>query len=192
MGPGDTFTAFFRLGVAHILLGFDHLLFLAGLLLVARSWRSIVIVITSFTVAHSCTLALATFSLVSLPSRWAEPLIAASILWVGVENIVERGEPKQRWIVTFFFGLVHGFGFASVLRDLGLGHNGRGIALPLFSFNLGVEVGQIAVAAVLVPLLWKLAESPRYRTRWLPLLSGIVALGGAYWLVLRLVASGKS
>jgi hydrogenase/urease accessory protein HupE len=106
--PAATFSDFFRLGIEHILLGFDHLLFLGGLLLVARGWRQLVLVITTFTVAHSLTLALATFNVVSLPGRVAEPLIAASILFVGVENIVKKGEPRARWAVTLFFGLVHG------------------------------------------------------------------------------------
>jgi hydrogenase/urease accessory protein HupE len=186
MDAGQTFAAFLKLGIEHILLGLDHLLFLAGLLLVSRSWRSIVTVVTSFTVAHSLTLVLATLNLVSLPSRWSEPLIAASILWVGMENILRKGEKQSRWAVAFFFGLVHGFGFANVLRDLGLGKGGQGIALPLFSFNLGVEVGQLAVAAIAVPLFWKLAESPHFGSRWRPVLSGFVAAAGAFWLVERL------
>jgi hypothetical protein len=190
MSSGETFTAFLRLGIEHILLGFDHLLFLSGLLLVVRGWRQLVIVITTFTVAHSLTLGLAAFNIISVPGRVAESLIAASILFVGIENIAQRGEPRARWAVTLFFGLIHGFGFASVLRGLGLGTNGRGIALPLFSFNLGVEIGQLAVAAVLVPLLWRLAESPNYRGRWQPMLSGVVAVVGGYWLVQRLVQSG--
>jgi hydrogenase/urease accessory protein HupE len=186
MDAGQTFVEFLKLGIAHILLGLDHLAFLAGLLLVTRSWKSILIVVTAFTAAHSLTLILATFDVLSLPSRWAEPLIAASILWVGVENILRKGEPRFRWAVAFFFGLVHGFGFANVLRDLGLGRDGQGIALPLLSFNLGVEVGQLAVAAAVVPLFWKLAASQRYESRWRPLLSGAVALAGAWWLVQRI------
>jgi HupE / UreJ protein len=106
---------------------------------------------------------------------------------VGLENILQHGEPRARWAVTLFFGLIHGFGFASVLRGLGLGLKGRGLGLPLFSFNLGVEIGQLAVAAVLVPLVWRLALEPSYRTRWQPLLSGFVAVVGAYWLVQRLL-----
>lgn len=186
MSAAETFTAFLRLGIEHILLGVDHLLFLAGLLIVAREWRQLVVVITMFTAAHSLTLGLAAFNVVNLPGRVTEPLIAASILFVGVENILRRGEPRARWAVTFLFGLIHGFGFASVLRELGLGAQGQGIALPLFSFNLGVEIGQLAMAAVAVPLLWMVAERPAYRTRWQPVLSGVVALAGAYWLVLRL------
>ena len=190
MSSGETFSAFLRLGIEHILLGFDHLLFLGGLLLVARGWRQLVMVVTTFTLAHSLTLGLAAFNIVNVSGRVAEPLIAVSILFVGVENILRHGEPKARWAVTLFFGLIHGFGFASVLREMGLGSNGRAIALPLFSFNLGVEIGQLAVAAVVVPFLWRLAESPSYRTRWLPFLSGVVALAGGYWLVQRLAISG--
>jgi len=188
--PGNSFTAFFQLGIEHILLGFDHLLFLGGLLLVTHRWRQLVVIVTTFTLAHSLTLGLAAFDLVTMPGRVAEPLIAATILFVGLENILRRGEPKARWAVTLCFGLVHGFGFASVLRGSGLGTGGRGVALPLFAFNLGVEVGQLAVAAVAIPLLWRLRESPRFSTLWQPLLSGVVALAGAFWLCQRLGPAG--
>ena len=96
--------------------------------------------------AHSITLALATTGLLLIPGRIVEPLIAASIVYVGIENLV-RGVQGSRWKLTFGFGLVHGLGFATVLRDLGIGTNGNGaIALPLASFNAGVEIGQMAVA----------------------------------------------
>lgn len=190
MGPAEIFSAFLRLGISHILLGLDHLMFLAGLLLVAKSWRSVVWLITSFTLAHSCTLALSTFGVISFPARWAEALIAASIVWVGLENILRRGEPRARWAVTFLFGLIHGFGFARALREAGLGATGHGVVWPLFAFNLGVEIGQIAVAALVTPLIFHLAQSPHYRGRWQPLLSGLIALAGLYWLVRRLAIGG--
>lgn len=182
----ETFSSFLRLGIQHILLGLDHLLFLCGLLLVAHGWRQLVLVVTSFTIAHSLTLGLAAFNLVNVPDRVAEPLIAATILFVGVENIVLHGEPRGRWVVAFVFGLIHGLGFASVLRGLGLGENGRGMVLPLLSFNLGIELGQLAVALLLLPFLLRLAQSPNYRSRWQPSLSGLIAVAGAYWLVQRL------
>ncbi|MEO7597450.1 MAG: HupE/UreJ family protein, partial [Opitutus sp.] len=154
---GSLFWSFLRLGVTHIWTGYDHLLFLFGLLIVCRTLRTVVAIISCFTVAHSLTLALATFDLATLSPRWVEPAIAASIVFVGLENLWRRGaEPRGRMLVTFCFGLVHGFGFANVLRGLGVGSGGRGIALPLFTFNLGVELGQIAVASLVLPIMWQL------------------------------------
>ncbi|HEX2861504.1 MAG TPA: HupE/UreJ family protein [Lacunisphaera sp.] len=186
--PG--FWGFLKLGVEHIWTGYDHLLFLFGLLLVCRSFRSVVIVITCFTLAHSLTLALATLEVVSLPSRFVEAVIAASIVFVGLENLWRRGgEPKGRWILTFVFGLVHGFGFASVLRDLGVGATGGGLLLPLFTFNLGVELGQVAVAAVVLPLFWQLRKNEQFARIAPPVLSALVALAGLYWLLERVFFS---
>lgn len=185
-GTGATFRAFLKLGVEHIWTGYDHLLFLFALLVVCRTFRSIVAIITCFTLAHSLTLALATFELVALPGRVIEPLIAASIVFVGLENLWRRGEePRGRWALTFAFGLIHGFGFAGVLRELGLGAAGSGVALPLFTFNLGVELGQIAIAAVVLPLVWRLRRHEAFVRRGVPALSALVAAAGLYWLVER-------
>lgn len=179
---------FLRLGVEHIWTGFDHLLFLFALLVVCTSFRSIVAIITCFTLAHSLTLALATFDVVSVPGRLVEPIIAASIVFVGVENLVRRGaEPPGRLVLTFAFGLVHGFGFAGILRDLGLGSAPGGILMPLFSFNLGVELGQIAIAAVVLPLVWRLRKNETFLARGVPALSAAVTLMGLYWLLARTV-----
>lgn len=186
--PSPSFWGFLKLGVEHIWTGYDHLLFLFGLLVVCRTFRSIVGIITCFTIAHSLTLALATLNVVNLPSRIVEPLIAASIVFVGVENLVRRGaEPKGRWALTFFFGLIHGFGFASVLRELGVGQAGRGLAMPLFTFNFGVELGQIAIAAVVLPIVWQLRKNETFLRRGVPALSAIVALAGLYWLLERTI-----
>jgi hydrogenase/urease accessory protein HupE len=184
-----TFWGFLRLGVEHIWTGYDHMLFLLALLMVCRSFRSIVTIISCFTVAHSITLALATLEVVSLPSRLVEPAIAASIVVVGLENVWRRGEePRGRWAVTFVFGLVHGFGFASVLRDLGVGRGSESIVMPLLTFNLGVEVGQVAIAAVVLPLIWRLRRSDHFTHRAVPVLSAIIALAGLYWLLVRTMA----
>ncbi len=182
------FPDFLIMGVRHIWTGYDHLLFLFGLLIVTRNFGSSVKIITCFTIAHSITLAVATLNLVQIPSRVVEPLIAASILYVGVENLMRGGEPKGRWLLTFAFGLIHGFGFASVLRELGVGTNGSGIAVPLVSFNLGVEVGQIAIAAIALPVIWKLRSNPVFIRRWVPACSVAVALLGAYWFFERVFA----
>ena len=145
---------FFGLGLRHILGGYDHLLFLVALLLGVCRLRSVVTTVTAFTLAHSVTLSLAVLGLVAAPPAIVEPLIAASIVFVGIENLV-RDPGASRWKLTFAFGLVHGFGFAGALRDLGIGTDGAGVAVPLACFNAGVEAGQIAVVVAL------LADSPR-------------------------------
>jgi hydrogenase/urease accessory protein HupE len=180
-----SFANFLSLGVKHILTGYDHLLFLFGLLLVARGFFSSLGIITSFTIAHSITLALATLDVVQIPGRIVEPLIAASIVFVGIENLLRGDIPKARRMVPFGFGLIHGFGFASALREAGIGSGTGGIVLPLFSFNLGVELGQIMVAAVALPVIWKLWENPMFIARWAPACSVAVVLLGSFWFVQR-------
>ena len=186
--PPPTFWGFIKLGVEHIWTGYDHLLFLFALLVVCRSFRSIVAIISCFTLAHSLTLALATLDVVNLPSKFVEPAIAASIVFVGVENILRRGaEPRGRWALTFGFGLIHGFGFASVLKELGVGQGGQGLAMPLFTFNLGVEVGQVVIAAVVLPIVWRLRKNEKFVQRGVPALSAVVALAGLYWFLERTI-----
>ena len=180
-----SFANFLSLGVRHILTGYDHLLFLLGLLVVARGFFSALSIITSFTIAHSITLAVATLHLVQIPSRIVEPLIAASIVFVGVENLLRGEILKSRRLVTFGFGLIHGFGFASALREAGIASGAGGIVLPLFSFNLGVELGQVMVAAAALPIIWKLRENPMFVARWAPACSAAVVLLGSFWLVER-------
>jgi hydrogenase/urease accessory protein HupE len=183
-GP-RSFGHFLVLGIEHIVTGYDHLVFLLGLLIVGGSFRSVVMVVTAFTLAHSVTLALATLDWIRIPASVVEPLIAASIIYVGVENIFRR-DLERRWPLTFAFGLVHGCGFASVLRDLGIGADGASPVVPLLSFNLGVEAGQVAIAALLLPIIWKLKERPAYKPRVLPACSILISLAGAWWLVERL------
>ncbi len=175
-----TFSGFLLLGVEHIGTGYDHLLFLFGLLLVTRTLKSALAVITSFTIAHSLTLAASTLNLVTLRPAITEPLIALSIVFVGVENLIRHGEPKHRWLLTFVFGLIHGFGFASVLRDLGVTGQ-SGVALPVFSFNLGVELGQLAIAALLLPILWKLRANETFHRRMVPGCSVLIVGAGGFW-----------
>jgi hydrogenase/urease accessory protein HupE len=181
----SAFGQFLLLGIEHILKGYDHLLFLLALLIVSRDWLSSLKIITFFTIAHSITLAVATLNLVQVPGRFVEPLIAVSIVYVGVENILRRGDPHGRWLLTFAFGLIHGFGFASVLRDMGVGERAGGVAMPLFSFNLGVEVGQIIVAAVALPLIWQLRKQDYFLRRAVPACSVLVAIAGGVWFVQR-------
>jgi hydrogenase/urease accessory protein HupE len=182
----SAFADFLLMGVKHIWTGYDHVLFLFGLLIVTRNFASSVKIITCFTLAHSLTLAVATLSLVRISSRLVEPLIAASIVYVGVENLLRGDDPKGRWLLTFAFGLIHGFGFASVLRELGVGINGAGITVPLVSFNLGVELGQVVIAALVLPVIWKLRASPVFLRRWVPACSMAVALLGTFWFVQRI------
>jgi hydrogenase/urease accessory protein HupE len=181
----SSFNQFLLLGIEHILKGYDHLLFLLALLIVSRDWLSSVKIITFFTIAHSITLAVATLNLVRVPGRFVEPLIAVSIVYVGVENILRRGDPHGRWLLTFAFGLVHGFGFASVLRDMGVASRQGGVAMPLFSFNLGVELGQIIVAAVALPVIWHLRKQDYFLRRAVPACSVLVAIAGGIWFVQR-------
>jgi len=192
MGPEPSptsFKGFLKLGVRHILTGYDHILFLLGLLMVTKQFVPALRIITCFTLAHSITLALATFSAVPAPPRLVEPLIAASIVYVGIENLARGGEPKGRWLLTFTFGLIHGCGFASALRGLGIGGRTHGIAVPLVSFNLGVELGQLMIAALVLPVIWKLRTRPVFVRRFVPVGSGLVVLLGGFWLLQRLWAS---
>jgi hydrogenase/urease accessory protein HupE len=179
----------FVLGVEHILLGFDHLLFLAGLLLACRSARPMVLIVTTFTVAHSITLVLGALNWFVLPASIVEPVIAASIVLVGIENLVRREPPPARAALCFAFGLVHGLGFAGALRELGLGQGGASFALPLLGFNLGVEAGQLLVVAVLLPALLLLRKR-QHVARWvLPVASVCVTVAGSYWLLERTLLS---
>jgi hypothetical protein len=157
-------------------------LFLLALLLAGRRLSSAALTITAFTVGHSVTLALATLEVVQVSSRLVEPLIAASIVYVGVENLFRR--PRHRAVPALGFGLVHGLGFASVLRELGIAAE-TGVAGPLLAFNAGVEVGQLSIAAVVVPLVHLARRLGCYERRVLPIASVAIGLLGAMWLVER-------
>jgi hypothetical protein len=174
--------SFFALGVEHILTGYDHLLFLGALLLRGGRLLSLFKIITAFTVAHSITLALAVLGVVTVPERLVESIIAASIVYVALENIFLRQAPSQRWLVSFLFGLVHGFGFASALDPLHL--PARHLALALLGFNVGVEAGQALVVALLLPVfVWM--RGARWEQRTVQAASGAVALMGFIWFMER-------
>ena len=177
---------FFTLGVEHILKGYDHLAFLLALLIGGGALRRNAKIITSFTVAHSLTLALATFRLIDIPPAIVEPLIAASIVFVGLENLFRR-RLAARWLVTFLFGLVHGLGLATALQDLGIGGLGVQAAIPILSFNLGVELAQISIAALVSPLVWRLEQRPAFALKHVPALSLVITLAGVYWFLVRTV-----
>jgi hydrogenase/urease accessory protein HupE len=179
---GSGFLAFLVEGIFHILGGFDHVLFVIALVSVVASWSQLAKVVTSFTAAHSITLALGALEAVRLSPRVVEPLIAASILYVGLENVF-RERPRARLGVTFGFGLVHGFGFSSVLRDLGLA---RAQLVPaLVGFNLGVEIGQLLIVAPLAPLVWWLRRRGAAYRRFRLGTNACVALVALWWFVQR-------
>jgi hypothetical protein len=178
---------FFKLGVEHILTGYDHLLYLAALILGCAGLRSIVGIVTAFTVSHSFTLALATLGVVTPPSALVEQIIAGSIVFVALENIWLRGrDPKFRHVIAFAFGLIHGFGFAGLLADLGVGAENGAVVVPLLSFNLGVEAGQLLVVLVVLPLLLRARRHPRFVAYVQPAASLAVAGLGFIWLLERL------
>lgn len=177
---------YFLLGIEHILTGYDHLLFLFALVVACRSVRPMLVIVTAFTLAHSITLAMAALEIVKLPSQWVEAFIALSIVFVGVENMFLKVEPKRRAVLTFAFGLIHGLGFASALKDIGLGSNGRSIFGPLITFNLGVETGQLTLVAIVLPILLKLRKRPGFEKYAVPVMSGIVIVMGSVWFLQRI------
>lgn len=187
-----------REGVWHIWIGFDHILFLLALLLPAvalrkeQQWQAVehfkpafwqvLKIVTAFTLAHSITLTLATLGVISLPSRWVESIIAASVVLAALNNIYPLFREK-RWMMAFVFGLIHGFGFASVLTDLGLPQ--QALVLALVGFNLGVETGQLAIVALFLPLAFALRHSWFYRRVVLLGGSVVIALLALVWLIER-------
>jgi hydrogenase/urease accessory protein HupE len=183
----ETFGGFFKLGIGHIVTGYDHLLFLFSLLLVSTSLRRTFWTISAFTVAHSVTLALATLNIVQVPSRIVEPVIAATIIYVALENIFSTSCERYRAPLTFALGLVHGLGFAGVLREMGIAVSGASVATPLIAFNLGVETGQVGIALIVVPLLMAFRRHPAFAARWVPACSALAAALGAYWFASRLL-----
>jgi hypothetical protein len=171
-------------GVRHIFSGVDHLAFLLAVLLVGGGWKRVLLLVSSFTVAHSLTLGAAVLGWVVLDgdrARWVETAIAASIIYMAVENLVLR-EHRHRILVTFLFGLVHGFGFASVLVGYGLGD---AVAPALLGFNVGVELGQAAVVAVLLPVLRMVRRRPTLHARTVRVVSVCILAAGGYWMVER-------
>ncbi len=168
-------TGFFLLGVEHIATGYDHLLFLLALILCGGKLIELIKIITAFTIAHSLTLGAAALDLLTLPSTMVEAVIALSIAYVAFENLYPRYAVSRRWTISFLFGLVHGFGFSSVLKEIGLPKDS--LLLSLLNFNLGVEAGQLVAVLVVLPLLVWL-RSTRFEARVVRLASvGVLAVG---------------
>jgi len=176
-------------GIHHILVGPDHLLFLIGLLLLGGSIRRLLVVVTAFTVAHSVTLSLAALNIVRPPARLVEPAIALSIVYVGADNLLVRGGRDVRAWIALTFGLIHGFGFANVLREMDL--PARALGWSLFSFNLGVEIGQLLIvvaAASAIAAIWSRSEATARRIAFAGSL--VVIAAGAFWFVQRVFFPG--
>jgi hydrogenase/urease accessory protein HupE len=174
------------LGFTHILpKGLDHILFVLGLFLLAAHWRPLLWQVTAFTAAHTLTLGLATYGVVSLPAEIVEPLIALSIVYVAVENVARRELSRWRLAVVFAFGLLHGLGFAGVLHELGL--PASQVFTALLSFNVGVELGQLTVIALAFVAVASWArDEPWYHRRVVIPGSLLIAAVGLYWTVERL------
>ena len=205
--PDSSFLGFVREGVHHILIGYDHILFLLSLLLpavwirtpftdprhgiVRERWApspdlraalaNVLKVVTAFTVAHSLTLALSVLDVLNPPSRWVESIIAASVVLAALNNIWPVVS-EARWKLTFVFGLVHGFGFASALKDAGLAKGA--LVAPLVGFNVGVEIGQLCIVAAMLPPAWALRRTRGYRGVFVAG-SMLIALVAGLWFVQR-------
>ncbi len=179
--------AYFTLGVEHILSGVDHLVFLLGLMIAGGRLREWALMITAFTVGHSASLALATLELWTPPSSIIEPLIAASIIYIGLENLlrVDPAALRRRWRLTLPFGFVHGFGFAGALAEVGIKGGDGAVAWVLALFNLGVEVGQLAALATMALVLRAAPQlsSPAAKRS----ISAAIALAGLAWLIARVL-----
>jgi hypothetical protein len=196
-GTAAVLGVFIPSGIEHILIGPDHVLFLVGLLLLGGSLGTLVTIVTAFTVGHSITLTLAALDIVSPPASLVEPAIALSIVFVGADNLLvqrdvagptggvaaRRPRDIRAWVACAF-GLVHGFGFASVLKEFGLPATALGWSL--FSFNFGVEIGQLAIVLAVTWMLAAIRRRSAAASRWVVLVgSGVVILAGGYWFIER-------
>ncbi len=177
-------------GLHHILIGPDHILFLVGLLLLGGSMRQLLLVATAFTIAHSITLSLAALRMVIPPPNAIEPAIALSVVYIGADNLLVSGGGRDtRAWVAFGFGLIHGFGFANVLRDMDL--PSRALGWTLFGFNVGVEIGQLLIVAIVASAFaWIRARSETAGRRLAVAGSVVVLLAGVFWFVQRVFFSG--
>lgn len=187
----DVVTTYTVLGIQHILLGIDHLLFVFALLLIVKNWRRLVTTITAFTIAHSITLAAATLGFVHVPQQPVEAVIALSILFLAVEIVHEQQgrsgyAARWPWLVAFLFGLLHGFGFAGALAEVGLPQ--QAIPLALVFFNVGVEIGQLLFIVIVLLSGWMLRQMQQSRLLERVELAAIYSIGGlsSFWLFQRI------
>lgn len=192
-GAWEVLKTFVPSGIHHILIGPDHILFIVALILLGGTWRRLAVIVTAFTLGHSVTLSLAATGKVMLPAAVIEPLIALSIVVVAVDNLLrgagERPGRDLRAAMAFVFGLIHGFGFAYVLREFGL-PQGQ-LALSLFGFNLGVEIGQLLIVLVVAGVLGQVRRHSPATARQIATIGSLaVAAAGAYWFVDRVILTG--
>ena len=181
----STFYSFTRQGFVHVLpLGLDHILFVLGLFFLSRKWRPILYQVSVFTVAHTITLGLATLELISAPGHVVEPIIAASIAVVAIENILFPNYRHSRLFIVFFFGLIHGLGFAGALSAFDL--DPTSLVIGLLGFNVGVEFGQLAVIAIVFVLTFWLKDEATYRKFAVVPCSILIACMGIYWTIERI------
>ena len=176
--------SFFVLGMEHIVTGFDHLLFLLALCIKKQPLKQYLSVVTAFTVAHSITITLTVLGLVNLPSRWVEIAIALSICYVALENIWAK-EVRHRILITFAFGLIHGMGFAGILKEMTIPR--ADLAVSMLSFNLGIETAQLALIAAVLPLLILWQRREQFYTVGLRIASAAIVAVGAFWSVERML-----
>ena len=186
MPAQEKFFLFIRAGIDHIIpKGLDHILFVLGLFFSSLVFRSLLLQVTAFTLAHTITLALAALNFVQAPGDIVEPLIALSIVWIAVENVVFQQTNKWRPLVVFGFGLLHGLGFAAVLSDYGLP---QGNLVPsLLAFNIGVELGQLFVLLAAALLVWVIRKKSWYRQRVQIPASIMIAAVGLFWFIERVI-----
>jgi hydrogenase/urease accessory protein HupE len=178
-------------GIHHILIGPDHILFLIGLLLLGGTWRALLTIVTAFTVGHSITLSLAALNLVTPPPALIEPAIALSIVFVGTDNLVRGSGRDVRAWVALVFGLVHGFGFANVLRQFGLPKEALGWSL--FSFNVGVEIGQLSIVLIVATALAAIRRHSSPMAHRIAYAGSLVVIAaGSYWFVQRVFFPGAA
>jgi hydrogenase/urease accessory protein HupE len=189
--PRSTLERYLVTGIEHIFLGYDHIAFLIAIVLWARRLVPVIKVVTAFTIAHSITLSLAALGIVVIPSAIVEPAIAASIVFVALENFFSR-DIDRRWRITFAFGLIHGFGFAGALKEIGLPPNA--VATALAAFNIGVEIGQIAIVSIVIPLLMAVDRllagaggKPARAVALVYALSALITVLGSYWFLTRVL-----
>jgi hypothetical protein len=185
LSRSDVAMVYLKLGFTHILpLGLDHILFVLSLYLLNPKLKTVIWQATAFTVAHSITLGMAMYSIITPPAHIIEPVIALSIMFVAIENMITDKLNASRIVVVFIFGLIHGMGFASVLTDLGLPKNQ--FFTSLITFNVGVELGQVTVILIAWALAGKwFSEQPWYRKRVVIPVSALIALIGLYWTIER-------
>ena len=187
----STLERYLATGIEHIFLGYDHIAFLVAVVLWARRLVPVIKIVTAFTIAHSITLSLATLNVVVIPGTIVEPAIAASIVYVAMENFFTCNI-DGRWRVAFAFGLIHGFGFAGALREIGLPTNA--VVTALAAFNIGVEIGQVAIVAIVVPALIALDRlmavdrtKPARAATLVYALSALITVLGSYWFLTRVL-----